>query len=277
MAKTLEFLFDFGSPNVYLAWKALPPILRRTGASLQVTPILLGGLFKLTDNRSPVEAFAGVKGKLAYENMETQRFVARHGLSAFRMNPHFPVNTLLIQRGLVAAGRAGVAEAYREAVLAAMWEQGLKMDDPAVVAAYARAHDLEPSMAEARGRLLGALLRLGRTEEASEISAAAVDRRDDDPLAWTDRSSVQRAAGDLQGAQEASPARSRWTRLWAPRTAEPCAGRPRTATVTALGRRCDACRRRERRRRPRRGPGRSSTRPAPEGARPGLEGSSAAS
>lgn len=134
MAKTLEFLFDFGSPNVYLAWKALPPILRRTGASLKVTPILLGGLFKLTDNRSPVEAFAGVKGKLAYENMETQRFVARHGLSAFRMNPHFPVNTLLIQRGLVAAGRAGVAEAYREAVLAAMWEQGLKMDDPAVVA-----------------------------------------------------------------------------------------------------------------------------------------------
>ncbi|MBA4794180.1 MAG: 2-hydroxychromene-2-carboxylate isomerase [Phenylobacterium sp.] len=134
MAKTLEFLFDFGSPNVYLAWKALPPILRRTGASLQVTPILLGGLFKLTDNRSPVEAFAGVKGKLAYENLETQRFVARHGLSAFRMNPHFPVNTLLIQRGLVAAGRAGVAEAYREAVLAAMWEQGLKMDDPAVVA-----------------------------------------------------------------------------------------------------------------------------------------------
>lgn len=134
MAKTLEFLFDFGSPNVYLAWKALPPILRRTGASLQVTPILLGGLFKLTDNRSPVEAFAGVKGKLAYENLETQRFVARHGLSAFRMNPHFPVNTLLIQRGLVAAGRVGVAEAYREAVLAAMWEQGLKMDDPAVVA-----------------------------------------------------------------------------------------------------------------------------------------------
>lgn len=134
MAKTLEFLFDFGSPNAYLAWKALPPILARTGASVTVTPVLLGGLFKLTDNRSPVEAFAGVKGKLAYENRETQRFVAKHGLSAFRMNPHFPVNTLLIMRGLVAAERAGVAEPYREAVLSAMWEQGLKMDDPAVVA-----------------------------------------------------------------------------------------------------------------------------------------------
>ena len=134
MAKTLEFLFDFGSPNAYLAWKALPPMLARTGAAVTVTPVLLGGLFKLTDNRSPVEAFAGVKGKLAYENRETQRFVAKHGLSAFRMNPYFPVNTLLIMRGLVAAERAGVAEPYREAVLSAMWEQGLKMDDRAVVA-----------------------------------------------------------------------------------------------------------------------------------------------
>lgn len=134
MAKTLEFLFDFGSPNAYLAWKALPPILARTGASVTVTPVLLGGLFKLTDNRSPVEAFAGVKGKLAYESRETQRFVAKHGLTAFRMNPYFPVNTLLIMRGLVAAERAGVVEPYREAVLSAMWEQGLKMDDPAVVA-----------------------------------------------------------------------------------------------------------------------------------------------
>jgi len=148
MAKTLEFLFDFGSPNAYLAWKALPPILARTGASLTVTPILLGGLFKLTENRSPVEAFAGVKGKLAYENRETQRFVAKHGLSAFRMNPHFPVNTLLIMRGMVAAERAGAAEPYREAVLSAMWEQGLKMDDPAVVAEV-----LEAAGLDARGLL----------------------------------------------------------------------------------------------------------------------------
>lgn len=134
MTPTLEFIFDFGSPNAYLAIKALPPILERTGAQLKVTPTLLGGLFKLTGNRSPMEAFGEVRGKLAYEALETRRFVSRHGLTAFRQNPYFPVNTLLIMRGLVAADRAGVAEAYREAVLAAMWERGLKMDDPAVVA-----------------------------------------------------------------------------------------------------------------------------------------------
>lgn len=143
MAATVEFLFDFGSPNAYLSWKALRPILGRTGASVKVTPVLLGGLFKLTNNRSPMEAFGEVKGKLAYENLETKRFVARHGLTDFQMNPHFPVNTLLIMRGLVAARRAGVAEPYMEAVLAAMWEQGRKMDDPAVVAEVLTAAGLD--------------------------------------------------------------------------------------------------------------------------------------
>jgi 2-hydroxychromene-2-carboxylate isomerase len=143
MTATVEFLFDFGSPNAYLSWRALAPILARAGARLELRPVLLGGLFKLTNNRSPMEAFGEVKGKLAYENLETRRFVARHGLAAFQMNPHFPVNTLLIMRGLVAAQRAGVAEAYVEPVLAAMWEQGLKMDDPAVVAEVLTAAGLD--------------------------------------------------------------------------------------------------------------------------------------
>lgn len=130
----LEFIFDFGSPNAYLAWRALPPILARTGAELVLTPALLGGVFKATGNRSPGEAFAGVKGKLAYEALETRRFIARHGLTRFRNNPHFPVNTLTIMRGLIGARRAGQGEAYLEVVLAAMWEAGEKMDDPAVIA-----------------------------------------------------------------------------------------------------------------------------------------------
>jgi 2-hydroxychromene-2-carboxylate isomerase len=134
MTATIDFIFDFGSPNAYLAWKALPALCERTGARVNLIPCLLGGIFKATNNRSPVQAFGEVKGKLAYEALETRRFVARHGLSAFRQNPHFPVNTLLIMRGLVAARRQGVGDRYLEAVLAAMWEQGEKMDDPEVVA-----------------------------------------------------------------------------------------------------------------------------------------------
>ena len=132
--KELEILFDFGSPNAYLAWKVLPSIAQRTGAAVRITPILLGGLFKLTGNQAPMTAFAGVPAKLKYESLETRRFVERHGLSAYRPNPHFPVNTLTIMRGLVAANRMGVGERYLPAVVQAMWEQGLKMDDPAVIA-----------------------------------------------------------------------------------------------------------------------------------------------
>lgn len=133
MAKTVDFIFDFGSPNGYLARKALAGVAERTGAAVNLIPCLLGGIFKATNNRSPMEAFGEVKGKLAYERMETARFVTKHGLAAFRFNPHFPVNTLLIMRGLIAAQRAGVGERYLDVVSAAMWEQGEKMDDPAVV------------------------------------------------------------------------------------------------------------------------------------------------
>ncbi|MBP6876380.1 MAG: 2-hydroxychromene-2-carboxylate isomerase [Phenylobacterium sp.] len=135
MTKTVEFIFDFGSPNAYLAYTVLQDIARRTGAQVVLTPCLLGGLFKITGNQAPMTAFGGIQGKLAYEALETKRFVARHKLDRYQFNPHFPVNTLLIMRGLVAARRLGVEQAYLDTVMAAMWERGLKMDDPQVVAA----------------------------------------------------------------------------------------------------------------------------------------------
>jgi 2-hydroxychromene-2-carboxylate isomerase len=134
MSKTLEFIFDFGSPNAYLAYRILPPILARTDAELVINPCLLGGVFKATGNQSPIAAFANVKGKLDYENLEIRRFIQKHSLNKFRLNPYFPVNTLLVMRGLIAAEMADVAQPYIETVLAGMWENGLKMDDPGVVA-----------------------------------------------------------------------------------------------------------------------------------------------
>jgi 2-hydroxychromene-2-carboxylate isomerase len=143
MSKTIDFIFDFGSPNAYLAWKVLPGIAVRASSQVNLIPCLLGGLFKLTGNQAPMTAFGHVKGKLEYERLETQRFIAKHGLHAFRFNPHFPVNTLLIMRGLLAARRADVGDVYLEAVLKAMWEDGQKMDDPAVVSAVLRAAGLD--------------------------------------------------------------------------------------------------------------------------------------
>ena len=131
MAK-LEFIFDFASPNAYLSFKILPEILNRTGASLKISPVLLGGLFKLTNNKPPMVAFEEVKGKLEYEMLETQRFVSRHNLSSFRFNPHFPINSLTLMRGLVVAQKLDFEQIYLDSVLSAMWEYELKMDDPEI-------------------------------------------------------------------------------------------------------------------------------------------------
>ncbi|MBI1330100.1 MAG: 2-hydroxychromene-2-carboxylate isomerase [Alphaproteobacteria bacterium] len=135
MTKTVEFLFDFGSPNAYLAHKVIPSIEARTGATFEYVPILLGGLFKLTNNRPPMIAFGEVKGKMAYEQLEMQRFIRKHGLTAFTFNPHFPVNTLGIMRAAVAAQQSGKLRPYVDAVFHHMWEAPKKMDDPAVIAA----------------------------------------------------------------------------------------------------------------------------------------------
>lgn len=129
----VQFLFDFGSPNAYLCHKVIPGIEARTGVKFQYVPILLGGLFKLANNRSPGEAYAGIPSKLAYERLEMSRFIAKHGLERFRFNPHFPVNTLKIMRGACAAQKLGCFEPYVDAVYAAMWEQGRNMDEVEVI------------------------------------------------------------------------------------------------------------------------------------------------
>ncbi len=134
MTATIEFVFDFASPNAYLAYRALPPILERTGARLVINPCLLGGIFKATGNVAPGVAFAAVKGKLDYEMLEIRRFIASHGIDKFRFNLNFPVNTLMLMRGFVAAREAGVETAYLEMGLEGLWEEGLKLDDPEILA-----------------------------------------------------------------------------------------------------------------------------------------------
>jgi 2-hydroxychromene-2-carboxylate isomerase len=131
----VEFHFDFGSPNAYLAHLVIPEIEQRSDAKFEYVPILLGGVFKLTNNRSPVESMAGIKNKPQYESLEMQRFVRRYNITRFALNPFFPVNTLLIMRGAVAAQREGVFTRYVDEVFKAMWAEPKKMDDPEVVRA----------------------------------------------------------------------------------------------------------------------------------------------
>jgi 2-hydroxychromene-2-carboxylate isomerase len=131
-AHQLEFLFDFGGPNSYLAYKMLPSLSARTGAEIIYTPILLGGLFKLTNNQAPMLRYAETPAKRDYELLEFQRFIKTHGIP-FTMNPHFPINSMLIMRGAVAAQRMECIAAYIDAIMAAMWQDGANTGDADVV------------------------------------------------------------------------------------------------------------------------------------------------
>jgi len=127
-----QFLFDFGSPNSYFCHRAIPEVEKRTGVEFEYVPVLLGGIFRLTNNKSPAEAFRGIKNKQEFQMLEIRRFCKRHNITGFKMNLFFPVNTLLLMRSAVAAQFEGVFEPYVEAAFHYMWEDPKKMDDPAI-------------------------------------------------------------------------------------------------------------------------------------------------
>jgi 2-hydroxychromene-2-carboxylate isomerase len=150
MTPKVEFHFDFGSPNAYFAHKVIPGIEQRTGAKFDYVPILLGGVFKLTNNQPPMVQFKDVKAKSDYMKIEIVRFIRKHGLTKFKMNPHFPVNTVQIMRGAVAADADGQLPKYADVVFRHMWEDGLKMDDPEVIRAALDAVGLDAARTLAR-------------------------------------------------------------------------------------------------------------------------------
>ncbi|MGA8653774.1 MAG: 2-hydroxychromene-2-carboxylate isomerase [Xanthobacteraceae bacterium] len=168
----VEFHFDFGSPNAYLAHLVVPDIERRTGATFEYVPVLLGGVFKLTNNRSPAEKLSGIKNRLEYEQLEVRRFVRRHGITQFTWNPFFPVNTLLTMRGAVAAQLEGVFDRYVDAVFKAMWAEPKKMDDPQVASAALQQAGLDGARLLARTQEPEVKDRLLKNTEASVARGA---------------------------------------------------------------------------------------------------------
>ncbi len=143
MAKTVEFYFDYGSPNAYLAYRRLPAIAQRTGAAVVDRIMLLGGVFKATGNHSPVE----IAAKRPNSQNELRRFANRCGV-AFAMNPFFPINTLRLMRGAVAAEQGGYLARYSEAVFQAMWVDRKNLGEAEVLRGTLAAAGLDPQQIE---------------------------------------------------------------------------------------------------------------------------------
>ena len=147
-----QFMFDFGSPNAFLSHEAIPAIENRTGVKFEYVPILLGGIFKATNNKSPAETLAGVKNKREFHALETERFVKRFQVKPYTWNPFFPVNTLNLMRAAVAAQFEGVFEKYVEAAFHHMWREPKKMDDPEIALKALTASGLDAAKLFARAQ-----------------------------------------------------------------------------------------------------------------------------
>jgi 2-hydroxychromene-2-carboxylate isomerase len=147
-----QFLFDFGSPNAFLSHEAIPAIEKRTGAKFEYVPILLGGIFKATNNKSPAETLAGVKNKPEFQMLETERFVKRFNVKPYVWNPFFPINTLNLMRAAVAAQFEGVLAEYVDAAFHHMWVEPKKMDDPEVAAKALASSGLDAAKLLARSQ-----------------------------------------------------------------------------------------------------------------------------
>ena len=175
MTKTLEFLFDFASPNAYLSYRPAKEIANARGAKFQITPVLLGGLFKLTGNQAPFVAFGSIPNKMAYEMKEMQRYVSAHGFSKFTMNPFFPINTVQIMRAFIAAQKAGDGDVYADTVLTAMWEGGQNMGDAEIITAVLNNAGLDAAslMSEASSDPIKDALK-ANTADAAERGAFGV-------------------------------------------------------------------------------------------------------
>ena len=152
MSQNPQFMFDFGSPNAFLSHEAIPAIEKRTGTKFEYVPILLGGIFKATNNKSPAETLAGVKNKREFHAIETERFLKRFGVKPYTWNPNFPVNTLNLMRAAVAAQMEGVFAEYVEAAFHHMWVEPKKMDDLEIAAKALASSGLDAAKLLARSQ-----------------------------------------------------------------------------------------------------------------------------
>lgn len=127
----VDFIFDFASPNAYLCHKAIQNLEKTHDINFKYIPCLLGGIMKLTNNQPPMMTLAEIPNKMKYEfDTAFNRFIKEHSITKFKMNEHFPVNTISLIRGAIVAQKNDFFDSYVEIVLSGLWEQSLKLDSP---------------------------------------------------------------------------------------------------------------------------------------------------
>ena len=143
----VDFIFDFASPNAYLCHKAIQKLEKTHDIKFNYIPCLLGGIMKLSNNQPPMVTLADIPNKLKYEfDTAFNRFMKEHNITKFKMNEHFPVNTISLVRGAIVAQKNDFFESYVEIVLSGLWEQSLKLDTPEALHELLNNNDCYPDL-----------------------------------------------------------------------------------------------------------------------------------
>ena len=150
MANRVELIFDFVSPNAYLIWGPLRDVVKRTEAELDITPVFLGGMHRLTGNAPPMIRNKDVKGKVEYDMLEMRRFIEKDQLTKYKLHPAFPFNSITLQRMCFAADQDGRGVQFVEGMLPAIWEQGIDFTDMEAMSAAITAAGFDPADLMAR-------------------------------------------------------------------------------------------------------------------------------
>ncbi|MES0861382.1 2-hydroxychromene-2-carboxylate isomerase [Ruegeria sp. SCPT10] len=141
MVQTIDFVYDFSSPNAFLAYKMLPELAKKHKAKINPIPVLLSGVFKSTNNQSPFKAYSENRQKTAYLTHDLHRFARRRGVS-FHMSPHFPINSKFVMRGAYYASSKSWENKYIGAVFDAIWVHGQKVEELGVLTDILREAEL---------------------------------------------------------------------------------------------------------------------------------------
>ena len=121
----VEFLYDFASPNCYVAYHKLRELRAKRGLDVRLTPLFLGGLFKVTDD-GPVP-----RGTNEYNYMVANLERLSRALGVEFNFPHssFPPNSVRALRGAYFAESSGRAEDYVSKVFGEYWVKGTDISD----------------------------------------------------------------------------------------------------------------------------------------------------
>jgi 2-hydroxychromene-2-carboxylate isomerase len=166
----IEFFYDLSSPWTFLAFTNVEGVSQRTGASLRLRPILVGGVFNAVNQSVYAGREASDNPKLKHSWRVLKDWAALAGVQLNFPSQYHPAKSVNAMRmACTLAGDQPALWAFTKAAFESYFGAQENLDDPEVLVAVANAAGLdgEAMRANSQSDEVKALLR-ANTEEVIE-------------------------------------------------------------------------------------------------------------